>query len=83
LNKLPSGKIDSTVELGQIIREKRKEDGLTQADLAAICGFGNRFLVDLENGKPTVQFGKALETLKSLGLEVYIVPRGWHEEAEK
>lgn len=80
---LPSGNIVSTADLGKVVRDKRKKDGLTQAEVAAICGFGNRFMVDLEGGKPTVQLGKALEVLDSLGLEVYIVPRGWHGEVEK
>jgi HTH-type transcriptional regulator / antitoxin HipB len=83
MTKLPSGNIGSTVDLGKAVRNKRKKDGLTQAEVAAICGLGNRFLVDLESGKPTVQLGKALEVLNSLGLEVQIVPRGWHGEVEK
>ena len=83
MTKLPNGNRTSTVDLGKVVREKRKKDGLTQAEVAAICGFGNRFMVDLESGKPTVQLGKALEVLNSLGLEVHIVPRGWHGEVEK
>jgi HTH-type transcriptional regulator / antitoxin HipB len=80
MENLPHGNIGNISDLGRVIRDKRKKDGLTQADLAAICGCGNRFLVDLENGKPTVQMGKALEVLKNLGLEVTVVPRGWHGE---
>lgn len=83
MEDLPSGKVNSVADIGMIIRQKRKKDGLTQADLAAVCNLGGRFLVDLENGKPTVQLGKALEVLNSLGLEVHIVPRGWHGEVEK
>lgn len=83
MDKLPSGKINSAVDIGQIIREKRKKDGLTQRDIAAVCNLGNRFLVDLENGKPTVRLDKTLEVLKSLGLDVYIVPRGWKSEVGK
>jgi y4mF family transcriptional regulator len=83
MSQLPTGNINTTVDFGKVIRTKRKKDGLTQAELAAICGFGNRFLVDLENGKPTVQMGKALEVLQSLGLEVHIVSRGWHDKVEE
>jgi HTH-type transcriptional regulator / antitoxin HipB len=83
MTKLPNGKIGSVGDIGKIIREKRKKDGLTQRDIASVCNLGNRFLVDLENGKPTVRLDKTLEVLKSLGLEVYIVPRGWHDEVEK
>jgi y4mF family transcriptional regulator len=83
MSQLPTGNINTTVDFGKVIRAKRKKDGLTQAELAAICGFGNRFLVDLESGKPTVQMGKALEVLQSLGLEVHIVPSGWHDKVEE
>ena len=82
MSHLPTGNIHTTVDFGKVIRAKRKKDGLTQAEVAAICGFGNRFLVDLENGKPTVQMGKALEVLKSLGLEIRLVPRGWPDKVE-
>lgn len=83
MDNLPSGKINSVADLGKVIRDKRNKDGLTQRDVAGVCDLGNRFLVDLENGKPTVQLGKVLEVLHSLGLEVYIVPRGWKSEVEK
>ena len=83
MSQPPIGNIHTTADFGKVIRAKRKKDGLTQAEVAAICGFGNRFLVDLENGKPTVQMGKALEVLKSLGLEVHIVSRGWHDKVEE
>lgn len=83
MEDLPSGKVNSVADIGMIIRQKRNKDGLTQRDVAAVCNLGSRFLVDLENGKPTVQLGKTLEVLKSLGLEVHIVPRGWSGEVEK
>lgn len=52
------------------------EEG-TQAEFAAMCGVGVRFISDLENGKPTVEMGKVLRVLGCLGLEVRIGPRGW------
>ena len=72
-----SGKIETVADLGKIVRNRRKTDRLTQADMAALCEVGTRFLSELENGKPTVQFGKAIKVLNSLGLEVHVVPRGW------
>ncbi|WP_346728209.1 helix-turn-helix domain-containing protein [Rubrivivax gelatinosus] len=45
---------------------------LTQLDLAGLGNTGNRFIVDLENGKPTVQLQKALDILDLLGLEVVV-----------
>jgi y4mF family transcriptional regulator len=70
-------KISSPLDAGIVIREKRKEDGLTLADAAALCDVGYRFLSDLENGKPTVEFGKILQVLAGLGLEIRIGRREW------
>ena len=68
-------------DLGRCVRARRKEQGATQAEFAALCGVGARFISDLENGKPTVELGKALQVLKCLGLELSIRPRGWsHRE---
>lgn len=58
--------------LGKIVRDERKAQGLRQQELAAACGVGVRFIVDLEAGKPTLQLGKALEVLATLGCNVSI-----------
>lgn len=57
-------------ELGNAIRVARKKAGLSQADAAAMCKVGTRFLSDLENGKSTVHLGKALQVLRAFGLVV-------------
>lgn len=76
---VPSGniRIDTIADLGRFVRDRRRRDGLTQAETAALCGVGTRFISDLENGKPTVELGKVLRVLKGLGLDCLIVPRGW------
>lgn len=61
---------NSTQEIGALIRSRRKELGLTQRDVAELTGVGLNFIHDLENGKPTVQFGKALAVASTLGLEL-------------
>jgi HTH-type transcriptional regulator/antitoxin HipB len=73
---LPYGKIATVAQLGQIIREKRNNAGVLQADAAGLAGVGARFLSDLERGKETAQIGKVLRVLDRLGLELWIVPRG-------
>ncbi len=55
-----------------IVRKARKESGLRQAQAAALCGVGTRFLSDLENGKPTLHLGKVLTVLHGFGLRVII-----------
>ena len=64
--------IRSSVELGAVIREQRKRLALKQLDLAGLGNTGNRFIVDLENGKPTVQLQTVLDLMDLLGLEVVV-----------
>jgi HTH-type transcriptional regulator/antitoxin HipB len=64
--------VTTTIQLGQIARAARKKQGLTQLDLAGLAGKSNRFLIDLERGKETVQMQMVLDVLGLLGLEVVI-----------
>jgi y4mF family transcriptional regulator len=64
--------IRSSLELGAVIREQRKRLALKQLDLAGLGNTGNRFIVDVENGKPTVQLQKVLDLMDLLGLEVVV-----------
>ncbi len=68
--------IKTAKDLGALIRQRRKEMGLSQADLAGICNVGNRFLVELEAGKPTIQFDKALHVAANVGLELRVRKKG-------
>lgn len=62
----------STVQLGEIARAARKKQGLTQLDLAGLAGKSNRFVIDLERGKETLQMQMAIDVLALLGLELII-----------
>ena len=73
--KIPYGKITSVAELGVLVRQRRKETGLTQADAAGLLGVGARFLGELERGKPTLEVGKVLQSLDRLGLAIEVVRR--------
>lgn len=73
-------KAATAADIGTAVRKKRREDGLTLADAAALCGVGYRFMSDLENGKATVQVGKVLQVLTALGLDVTIEARKWPNE---
>ncbi|MCC6653084.1 MAG: helix-turn-helix transcriptional regulator [Candidatus Eisenbacteria bacterium] len=78
-SKLPIGNssnheitVHSSAELGAAVREQRKRLALKQLDIAGMGNTGNRFIVDLENGKPTVQLQKVLDVMNLLGLEVVV-----------
>ncbi len=76
-------KIKSINDIGNAVRKKRKEAGLTLADASALCGVGYRFLSELENGKPTLQLGKTLEVIAGLGLELRIGSKEWLDERKE
>ncbi|GEO42718.1 hypothetical protein SAE02_68660 [Skermanella aerolata] len=62
--------IDSANRLGGLIRLRRQALGLTQRDLALAVNVGERFIVDLESGKPTCQLGKALAVARGVGIQL-------------
>ena len=64
--------IESILQLGTWIRDTRKEQGLTQAQLAASCGVGIRFIRELEQGKETCQVGKTVLVCKMLGMTLLV-----------
>lgn len=76
--KVPIGNLDQPVvlrtatDVGQVVRAQRQSQGLRQTDLAGIGNTGNRLIVDIEKGKPTVQLQKVLDVLELLGLEVTV-----------
>ena len=53
--------------IGAMLRMKRKQMKLTQSDAAGLCNVGTRFISELENGKPTMHFDKALKVLNRFG----------------
>ena len=68
-------KVYSAKDVGAVVREARKMAGLTQRELAELCGCGVRFLSDLENGKPTIELGRAIRVLNTLSLDVEVSAR--------
>lgn len=62
--------IGNSVEFGAQLTRARKALGLTQRDLALAVGVGERFIVELEAGKPTAQLGKALAAAKAAGMQL-------------
>ena len=64
--------ISSTLDLGRLVKRRRQQLGLNQADLALASGTGVRFISDLENGKATCQSGRSLQVLAALGLRLSI-----------
>ncbi|PKL76423.1 MAG: transcriptional regulator [Candidatus Melainabacteria bacterium HGW-Melainabacteria-1] len=55
---------------GKVIKQRRKALGYTQAQVANLCGTGIRFISDLENGKPTIELGKAITVASALCIDL-------------
>ena len=64
--------ISTCESIGKTIRDLRRSQGLTQAQLAGLSNTGVRFISDLENGKETCHLGKILHVLDTLGVEIII-----------
>ena len=62
--------IDTAHDFGVKLAQARRSLGLTQRELALAIGVGERFIVDLEGGKPTAQLGKALAAAKAAGMRL-------------
>ena len=76
--------ITSPEELGLLIRAVRKSTNVRQDDLAAVVGVSRQFTIDVERGKPTVQFGRVLRLLKEVGITLTTdIPEEASAELEK
>ncbi len=70
------GTIRSAENLGKLVRAHRKQRKLTLETISGLGNLSTRFLSEFERGKETAELGKVLTTLRTLGLEVIIQPRG-------
>lgn len=71
----PSTPVHSALDLGLLLKHFRGTLDLTQADISGLANTGNRFVVELERGKETVQLNKVFDVLEVLGLEMVIQPK--------
>ena len=65
----------SAKDLGRVIRDERRRQGMTQSELAGLADVGLTFLSQLENGKDSAEIGKALQVMTMLGIDVDASPR--------
>ena len=64
-------------ELGALVAKVRKSQGISQLELSQAANVGRRFVVELEDGKETIQAGKMLKVMSILGIRVqFAEPRG-------
>jgi transcriptional regulator with XRE-family HTH domain len=68
--------IRSTLDLGTLVRDRRREIGWSQTELARRIGTSRSWVSEVENGKAGVEAGLALKALLALGLVLDVRPRG-------
>lgn len=79
---IPHGNISSPAQLGTLIRQVRKRQGITQEDLSSLVGVGPRLIGEIERGKPTAEIGKVFQLLAGLGLVISVAPRTTRDHRE-
>ncbi len=60
-------KITTVQDIGHLVREERKRQGVTQDDLAGLANVSTHFVINLERGKPETA------TAKTAGLDLVLV----------
>lgn len=69
----------NSASIGRFVRAQRRRQGFRQVELAALAGVGNRFVSELEHGKPGVELGRVLLVLQALGAELEPRLRDWRD----
>jgi transcriptional regulator with XRE-family HTH domain len=64
--------IENAKEVGRIIRASRKHQSLRQDVAAGSIGVSENFLVKVEKGSDTVQWGKLFQVMHGLGVRVIL-----------
>ena len=55
------------MDFRELIQKRRKEEGLTQRQMAELAGVGLRFVRDLEQGRERLRMDKVNAVLKLFG----------------
>jgi HTH-type transcriptional regulator/antitoxin HipB len=63
-------RIRTAREIGILIKEARKRQGLSQVSLAKMINTTQTWVSWIENGKPTAEIGSVLLALTTLGVEM-------------
>lgn len=64
-------------EVGAFVAKTRREQGISQLELSQAADVGRRFVVELEDGKETLQAGKLLKVMSVLGIDLRLIaPQG-------
>lgn len=73
-------RVRTPIDVGAIIRDRRKQLGLDQAGLAKRIGVSRQWVIEMERGHPRAELSLVLRALDALGigLDVGIEKAGRH-----
>lgn len=60
-------------QLGQAIRLKRKEKGLSQSALAELLGVERKWVIRLEAGNPAAELALVIQVLELVGIQALLL----------
>lgn len=69
-NSVDSATAATAKWMGVAVRERRRQQGLSQVELAKAANVSVRTLSQIEAGKPTLRLDVLLRTLAALGMEI-------------
>src|SRR5690348_10665380 len=75
--------IEAMRDLTATARGRRKDLGLSQAELARRAGVSREWINAFEAGKPTAEIGLVLRLLQALGLDVHLEIASVHDGAPR
>ncbi len=61
--------------IGEVIKENRKRMKLTQKQVAIYANVSPKFIIELENNKPTIQLDKLYDVLNVFDLTLLVVSK--------
>lgn len=65
-------RIRTPIDLGAVIRDRRRKLQLDQKSLADNVGVSRQWIVEVEKGKPRAEIGLVLRTIEALGINLAV-----------
>lgn len=66
----------SMVDIGKVLRNRRRELRMTQVEVAQYCGCSQRLISEVERGRGTVGIDKVIRYANGLGVDFVMSIRG-------
>jgi transcriptional regulator with XRE-family HTH domain len=65
-----TGKVTGPTTLGRLLQQARALSGLTQRELAAQLGTSQRYIWEIESGKPSIYTDRLFAFMKATGMQL-------------